>query len=77
MPKQDFEISGFSTEIYANLFQEFDNSLFLLRRDPKISKFFKYLKNLESTASGTWISSQNQVNIQAKYAILNLVLTWS
>ena len=45
MPKPHFEISGFSNEIYvmsggtrliffSNLFQEFHNSLLLLRRDP-------------------------------------------
>ena len=48
----------------------------LVRCGPKISKLFKNFDNLESTASGTWIPSQNKVNIQAKYAILNLVLTF-
>ena len=52
---------------------KFQNFMVSVRCGPKISKFFKYLKNLESAASGT----QNQVNIQANYAILNLVLTWS
>ena len=100
MSKPDFEISGFSTEIYVmsggarltistcsknfiilyfcyGAIPKFQNFMVLVRCGPKISKLFKNLKNLESTASGTWIPSQNQVNIQAKYAILNLVLTWS